>query len=229
MIVVDPDLARPLPGAVEALHAAAESFASVAVISGRPVRFLIEHLRLAGTSVKAYGLYGLESALGGDITEHPEAAAWRGAVEDAASAAEAAAPDGVGVERKGLSVTLHVRPAPENEDWAHHFAEAAAAEHGLGLYVARLSFELRPPLAIDKGTVVGDLVGELDAACFIGDDRGDLFAFDALDRFAADGGTALKVAVRSAEAPPELLERADELLDGPAAVVDQLRRLAARN
>ena len=61
--------------------------------------------------------------------------------------------------------------------------------------MARLSYELRPPFAIDKGTVVGELVADLDAACFIGDDRGDLFAFDALDRFAADGGIAVKVAV----------------------------------
>jgi trehalose 6-phosphate phosphatase len=88
-----------------------------------------------------------------------------------------------------------------------------------------LSYELRPPVDIDKGTVLGQLLRDLDAGCFIGDDRGDLLAFDALDRFAADGGTAVRVAVRSPEAPPELIERADELVDGPAAVVARLRAL----
>jgi trehalose 6-phosphate phosphatase len=225
-IVVDPAEARPVAGAVDALHAVGERYGSVAVVSGRPVRFLIEHLELAGRRLHAYGLYGLESAIGDDVVEHPEAAQWREVVAAAADAAEAVAPDGVGIERKGLSVTLHVRPAPENEAWARHFAEAEAAERGLGLYVARLSYELRPPVAVDKGTVVGELVQTLEAAAFIGDDRGDLFAFDALDRFAADGGTALKVAVTSPEAPPELIERADEILDGPLAVVAKLRELA---
>ncbi len=225
-IVLDPDLARPLDGAVEVLRAVAERYTSVAVVSGRPVRFLIEHLRLAGQPITAYGLYGLESAVGDVVAEHPEAAQWRDAVSAAADAAEFDAPEGVGVERKGLSVTLHVRPAPEHDEWARHFAEAEAARRGLGLYVARMSYELRPPLAIDKGTVVGQLVDGLHTACFIGDDRGDLFAFDALDRFTADGGTALKVAVRSTEAPAELIERADEILDGPPAVVARLRDLA---
>jgi trehalose 6-phosphate phosphatase len=162
----------------------------------------------------------MRSSAASDVYKRP-------AVDAAAAAADASAPPGVGVERKGLSVTLHVRPAPEHEAWARHFAEAEAAERGLALYVGRYSFELRPPLAIDKGTVVGTLVADLDVAAFIGDDRGDLVAFDALDRFAADGGTAVKVAVRSAEAPPELLERADEIVQGPLAVVARLRELAS--
>jgi hypothetical protein len=69
------------------------------------------------------------------------------------------------------------------------------------------------------------LLDGLDAAAFIGDDRGDLLAFDALDRFVAAGGLAMKAAVRSDEAPPELIERADVLLDSPLAVVAALRQL----
>jgi trehalose 6-phosphate phosphatase len=130
------------------------------------------------------------------------------------------------VERKGLTVALHVRPAPRHDEWARRFAEAEAATRGLKLDRGRLSYELRPPVEVNKGTVVGELVADLDAACFVGDDRGDLLAFDALDRFAADGGTAIKAAVRSDEAPPELIERADHILDGPPAVVAALRSLA---
>jgi trehalose 6-phosphate phosphatase len=225
-IVVDPAAARPVAGAVEALHALAARYAVVAVVSGRPVRFLVEHLRLAGAAVRAFGLYGLESASGDEVEAHPEALAWQGEISAAATAAEATAPAGVGVERKGLTLALHVRPAPEHDEWARAFADAEAAARGLHVDRGRLSYELRPPLAIDKGTVVGELTLGLDAACFIGDDRGDLLAFDALDRFAADGGLALKAAVRSDEAPPELIERADAILDGPADVVAQLRVLA---
>jgi trehalose 6-phosphate phosphatase len=66
----------------------------------------------------------------------------------------------------------------------------------------------------------------LGAACFFGDDRGDLAAFDALDRLAARGVATVQVAVRSGEAPDELLERADLVVDGPEGVLDVLRVLA---
>jgi trehalose 6-phosphate phosphatase len=224
-IVVDPERARPVEGAVEVLHRLAERFKSVAVVSGRPIAFLIEHLELDHSPVLAYGLYGLECSVGGERNAHVEALKWRDQIEAAALAAEAAAPEGVNVERKGLTVALHVRPAPEHDAWARRFAESEAAARGLNLDRGRLSYELRPPVEVNKGTVIGVLVGELDAAGFIGDDRGDRLAFDALDRFAADGGTALKVAVRSDEAPPELIERADQIVDGPPAVVAALRAL----
>jgi len=51
--------------------------------------------------------------------------------------------------------------------------------------------------------------------CFLGDDRGDLEAFDVLDRMAAAGATVVKVGVTSPEAPAEILERADLVVDGP--------------
>jgi trehalose 6-phosphate phosphatase len=88
-----------------------------------------------------------------------------------------------------------------------------------------MSWELRAPVRRDKGTVVTELAEGLSAACFMGDDVGDLPAFDALDRLDAAGVAVLKVGVRSEEAPVELLERADVVVDGPAGVVDLLRRL----
>jgi len=224
-IVVDAADARPVPGATEVLVALAARYRSVAVVSGRPVDFLFEHVGLAGTAVRAFGHYGLEWTDGDRIVTHPDAAPWRDAVAGAVDAAVAAAPDGVSIERKGLSVVLHARPAPEHDAWARRFAEAEAAARGLALSVGRLAYELRPPVDVDKGTVVAQLLLDVDTACFIGDDRGDVLAFDALDRFAADGGTGFKVAVRSDEAPAELLERADDILDGPVAVVAALRGL----
>ncbi|MGH9269584.1 MAG: trehalose-phosphatase, partial [Acidimicrobiales bacterium] len=128
---------------------------------------------------------------------------------------------------KGLSVTLHVRGAPEHEGWAWSWANERAARSGLLAIGARLSVELRPPVATDKGTVVAELVDGMAAACFVGDDLGDLPAFDALDRLAAaTGAVVLRVGVRSAEAPAELLSRADVLVDGPAGALSLLEQLA---
>ncbi len=228
-IVDDPAAAVAFPGVVDALHQLAQRYGCVAVVSGRPVQFLRDRLELDERPVSGLvvsGLYGLERLDGEGHSVHPEARAWQPAVDETAERAEAAAPPGVGVERKGLSVTLHVRNAPQLADWARSWAHESAAATGLAMHAGRMSWELRPPLAVDKGTVVADLIADMQAACFLGDDVGDLSAFDALDRMAARAGTAVvRVGVRSEEAPPELIERADVLVDGPDGSLDFLRQL----
>jgi trehalose 6-phosphate phosphatase len=90
---------------------------------------------------------------------------------------------------------------------------------------ARMSVELHPPIETDKGTAIGHLTDDLAAAVYVGDDVGDLPAFDGLDRLAATGAPTLRVAVGSDESPPELIERADLVLDGTAAVPGFLEAL----
>lgn len=223
-IVDDPAAARPIEGTAALLEELNDHYARVAVVSGRPVEFLAAHL--GKESVILSGLYGLERMERGHVMIHPEALRWIDLVCEFADRAEAAVPVGVSVERKGLSFTLHTRSAPQQLAWVRSFAETLAHASGLVLHVGRMSFELRPPVAVDKGTVVTELTEGLRAACFLGDDIGDLAAFDALDRFRAErGATTLKVAVQSAEAPLELIERADLLVGSPAEAVDLLRTL----
>jgi trehalose 6-phosphate phosphatase len=61
----------------------------------------------------------------------------------------------------------------------------------------------------------------------VGDDLGDLPAFAAVSELVSEGHDGLRVAVRSEEAPPDLLAAADLVLDGPEGVLAFLRRLAA--
>ena len=65
------------------------------------------------------------------------------------------------------------------------------------------------------------------AVVVVGDDLGDLPAFAAVARLAEEGLTGLRVAVRSEEAPQDLLAAADLVLDGPQGVLEFLGRLAA--
>lgn len=230
LIVDQAPEARPLPGVTEVLLRLATTLRRVAIVSGRPVAFLLDRLTVDGrppSGLALSGLYGLERAEGIEVHVHPGALAWVDAVEQVARAGEADAPAGVWIERKGLAVTVHVRTAPEHAKWAEVFARTHAAVTGLIVHPGRMSFELRPPVEVNKGTVVEEMLDGLEVACFLGDDLGDLPAFDALDRFRAGGGTALKVGVRSPEAPAELLARADLLVDGPAGSLDLLRRLLA--
>ena len=230
-IVEDPGAARPLPGVVTALHDLAARYGRVAIVSGRPVAFLRDRLELVDrppSRLFVSGLYGIEWLEGGETCVHETAQAFAAAIAEAADRAEAAAPPGVFVERKGYSVTLHVRNAPDPLDWARSWSEATSHTTGLALHGGRMSFELRPPIEVDKGTVVDAVIQGSAAACFLGDDLGDLPAFDALDRLrAAAGAATVRIGVRSAEAPAELLERADVVVDGPEGSLAVFRPLLA--
>lgn len=220
-IVDDPAAARPLPGAGDVLGDLAACYGRVGVISGRPASFLGEHL--GGRGLFLSGLYGLEFVDDdGEVRAIEEAEPWRAVIEEVVAAADRA---GLPVERKGLAVTVHFRTDRSRETQVRQWVEEQAAATDLAVHPARMSYELRPPMKLDKGTVLADAAQGRTKVCFLGDDRGDLSAFDALDRMAADGATVVKVAVESPEAPEELLERADVTVDGPEGSLSLLSAL----
>ena len=63
------------------------------------------------------------------------------------------------------------------------------------------------------------------AACFAGDDAGDLAAFAALDRLALGGHAHRALAVADEETPPELVAAADIVARGPAEALALFRTL----
>jgi len=221
-IVDRADQARPLPGVAEVLDELAASYAVVAVVSGRPVEYLARHVP---SSVQMHGLYGLESSVDGRVARHPSADAWAPIVDAAAEIAKRSGLEALEVEHKGLSLTLHFRTHPEDEAVVRSWAEAEAERTGLVVRPAKMSLELHPPLAIDKGSVVVELAAALDAACFLGDDVGDLPAFDALDRLAGTGVSTLKVAVATTDTAGAVLERCDLVVAGPDGALELLRAL----
>ncbi len=233
-IVDDPGRSLPVPGVPALLDRLAQRFAVVAVVSGRPVEFLAERLLGPGgrsrsgrpPKVSLFGLYGIERITPGGESVLPAAQQWRSAVAAVVDEARESAPGGVGVEDKGLTVTLHWRRAPEHARWAVSFARARARSTGLELSEGRMSSELKPPRVGDKGAVVREVGAGLHAACFLGDDRGDLPAFEALDGLTAEGLVAVKIAVASEEAPPALLRQADLVVDGPQGAKEVLEALA---
>jgi trehalose 6-phosphate phosphatase len=226
-IVTDPAGAGPLPGASAVLGRLAQHFGTVAVVSGRPVAYLVDALGdLPGVHVA--GLYGLEERRSDGAVEFAaDVARWRVPVEVVTRRAQADAPDGLVVEPKGVTVTLHWRTRPEREAWAEDFAARVSADTGLVVQHARMALELRPPVPADKGTVVRRLAeGRPAAACF-GDDVGDLPAFAALAVLAAQGVAVARVAVVDDESPAEILDAADATVDGPSGAVALLEALAA--
>jgi trehalose 6-phosphate phosphatase len=230
-IVSVPSEARPVPGAKDLLSRLSEALAVVAIVSGRSARELV---RWFGPEVEIWGVHGAERAADGEVTLSARAEPYAGLMaavrEEAAARLDELGLQGVLLEDKGVMVGLHFRAA---EDVAaarralDRLADELATRHGLRRGGGRLAFELRPPIELSKATVVLDRSREagLEAAAFIGDDRVDLPGFDALDSLAEEGVRALRVAVDSSEVPPELLQRADIVVEGPQGVIDFLERL----
>lgn len=225
-IVTDPPDARPLPESIDALAALVPIAGRVGVVSGRPVSFLRRVLPVEGLVLA--GVYGMERLVAGEIVVDPSVELYLGRAEEAAQDAERTLP-GLYVERKGdIACVIHWRRRPEQEDEALALGHQIAEHHGMAAHRGRMSLEIRPPVDVDKGTAVESLSSGMAAVFFAGDDVGDLAAFDALDRMERSGDIryGLRVAVRSVEAPPELLERADARVDGPEELARVLAGLA---
>ncbi len=222
-IRLDPQAVVPLAGAIDALEALGEQYQHVAVISGRPVDFLIT---LLPSTVHLSGLYGLEEVRNGERIDHPDAERWRPAVGEAVGRARAGGPAGMEVEAKGLSATFHYRGVPEVGPEVERFAAQLAAETGLIARPARFSVELHPPIEMDKGTVVRSLATGAKRVCYLGDDVGDIPAFTALAQLRRFGLDTMSIAVGSAELAPEVGDAADATVVGPAGAVEFLHRLA---
>ena len=232
-VVDDPEAARPLRGVVELLGPLASRFAAVAIVSGRPAAYLGEHVAAPG--VRYLGLYGLQEMHDGRIRVDPRLEEARPTVAAAAEAlreSDAVHDSGAWLEDKEYAVAIHTRRVADPDQWAAPIDQAArevADRHGLEVVPGKLVWELRPDVRSDKGDAVRRVVAESAAreVVVVGDDLGDLAAFAAVAGLTAEGGDGLRVAVRSAEAPPQLLAEADLVVEGPPGVLDFLQRLAA--
>jgi trehalose 6-phosphate phosphatase len=208
-IVPRPENAAVPPDTRAELERLAARYALVACVSGRTSA---DAERIVGVpSVVYVGSHGLELA--------PEAEQWRERLHRFGEAADWP------VEDKGLTVSFHYRGAEDEQaarEQLERVAEAARAE-GLLARFGRKVLELRPPIEADKGTAVRALLAErgLRRALYAGDDTTDLDGFRGLDGLEV----AVRVAVASAEGPPELRGAADLVVDGPGELLELLRRL----
>ncbi|MBA2274233.1 MAG: trehalose-phosphatase [Actinobacteria bacterium] len=231
-IVDDPSDARPLTGIPPEMTRLSRRLGLVAVVSGRTAQELLEWF---GPDVELWGLYGAERSIDGTISVSDDLATYepliKTVLQQAERRAESLGIEGLLVEDKGYMVGLHWRKAPDRTRAAEamtSLADELTAEHDLVQAPGKCALELRPPVEWSKGDVVSARTNSagLEGAAFVGDDRGDLPAFDALDRLEEEGLSTIKVGVRSLESPPELLRRADVIVDGPTGVLRWLRDLA---
>lgn len=226
-IVEDPTTSA-MPDRVAAVLARlAKSLGLVAVMSGRPVDFLADRVRVTG--VKLLGSYGIEQIRDGLRQLDPDAKEWLGKVRQASQALDErlSAWPGIRVEKKSVSVAVHWRQAPDHEAAANEVRRVAAqiaAETGLRLEPGKLVEELSPPIDVDKGSaIVALLAAEKPATiAYAGDDLGDIPALRAVREA---GGYAL-VVDHGPETDPRVLELADQTYSGTDNFAAWLAELA---
>lgn len=186
-----PDAIRVSPGLDDLLERLKTRLdGRLAIVSGRGLRDLDRHLRCSGIAMS--GSHGLELRLangGGPDASEPQALAE--ARERISRFAEANSR--LLVEDKPVSVALHFRRAPEQEEKVSEFMADLAASTGLVVQEGKMMVELRPGGA-DKGDALRTLMMEPEFAgarpVFVGDDITDEDAFEAA---AAMGGAGILV------------------------------------
>jgi len=238
-IVEDPSEAHIPAAAAEVLDRLAAEVRGIAVITGRPARQVLalggldevgdaiaEHQR----ELVVLGQYGNERWTSFErrvITPKPPPGLSGLIRELPRLLREAGVPD-AWIEEKGLAVAVHTRrledPVVAFERLLPVLTEAAR-ERRLAVEPGRMVIEIRAG-GMDKGRALSALVSEFEASAvvFVGDDLGDVPAFEAALKVRAAGFPALLVCSGSEE-QQTLREIVDLVVDGPDGVMDFLRRL----
>ena len=225
-IVEKPDDAKVTPRNFELLSKLKDELALVALISGRAAEDLNQRVGLPG--IVYIGNHGLERWHEGKTIYSPAALPHFDAVENAYQELKSINSHGLVLENKGISLSLHYRQNPSPENFAKEFRaklENLAANSGLVLSQGRKVFEFKPPLQIDKGTALRELVIEakLDAAIYLGDDTTDIAALKMAKQLRNEGlCNAWGIAVLSEERPDHLEAAADWFASGVPDVEDFL-------
>jgi trehalose 6-phosphate phosphatase len=234
-IVPDPTNSPPLPGVVDALARVAARVRSVAVISGRPAKVVVDYCQFSRTGalggLVVFGHYGLQrwDARTGEITEPPAPAGLAAVRRELPELVAAAGVPDAWIEDKTVAVAVHTRrtsdPAAALATLESPITDCAR-RHGLSVEPGRYVLEIRPP-GVDKGRTLRSYVRSVGAraVCYIGDDLGDIPAFEAVRAIRADGTAGLTVASGSSETPA-VAELADVVVDGPPGVLALLVGLA---
>ncbi len=242
-IVADPYAAAVPPHVRAVLAALAPRLGLLAFVTGRDLT--LSRAMVAVDGAAYVGTHGLEvMEPDGETRGTATAEPYVDAVHEFAVRAEALAAiwPGVVTEDKRTIVSVHYRntadPAATRAAIENEIA-APAREAGLAIATGHFVVEVRPPLAISKGTAATGLLEarELATAIFCGDDLTDVTGFDAVHEWAARGVSlpaaltgrrgGYAVAALTAETPPAVKESSDIQVAATPGVYEVLARLLA--
>ena len=231
-IVADPMRATLVDGASSALAALSERLAVVAIVTGRAPA---DARSMAGVpGIVIAGNHGTEWLEPGsdEPTAPPGASSLRPALD--AILARVPALDGVVVEHKGSTASVHFRNAPDPAEAERRILRSIGdvEEHGFHIGRGRMIVEIRATGLGDKGSAVRAIAARhrLRGMVVMGDDITDLDMFRAAAELRDAGAvraTIIGVAGAHGEAAPEVAAAADVVLSAPGEVAALLVELAS--
>ncbi len=198
----------------------------VIVVSGRSLADVEGMVGVPGLTY--VGNHGFEIEGPGISYRHPETDRHVATIDRAAGELEALRIEGAWVERKGVTLTYHLRAVPPPlQEGAQRRAEAALRKRRLRVVIGRDAVEGRPPVDWHKGHAVLYVLMRRHGvqwparvrALYIGDDATDEDAFRSLR------GMGRSICVAPVE--PSEGTTADFRLPDPEAVVDLVRRFSS--
>lgn len=227
-IVAESSIAELAPANQQLLDQLQRQLALVALVSGRGAQDLVQRVGLA--NLVYIGNHGLERWENTQVVYPSQVLAFRPKIE----AVIAALPteEGMFIEDKIVTLSIHYRLTVNPEKTEQIYApilKKLAENHDLHFSQGRMVFEIRPPLALNKGTALAELVHEyqLGSLIFIGDDTTDADAMRTAHELQKAGiCETITIGVESTEMPQVVRDHADVLATGVADVSAFLAWLA---
>lgn len=231
-----PDAAAITPENARALDRLALGGAVVGLLSGRATSDL--RARFPRSDLVYFGNHGLDYWGDGAVAIVEEARPWHAALEMLLAELPSFSDPAILVEDKGVTATVHYRAAADPLAASREIEtllRPLCALYELQLNAGNQVWEIKPPLALNKGTALAAIVAqqELDGVLFLGDDSTDLLAMAELRRLrtphdddpAPLRGLSVGV-VHGLGSPKELGDFCDVVANGPDDVARLLDWLA---
>jgi len=238
-IVENPEVALIHHDAHTVLVGLAEQVRAVAVLTGRPARQVLalggldevgDAIGESGHELVVLGQYGNErwTSNARRVVSPKPPSGLASLIGELPRLLRSVDATDAWVEEKGLAVAVHTRRSADPRaafDRLLPLLTEAAQRRNLSVEPGRMVIEIRAS-GMDKGLALHRLIEEYDAQAvvFIGDDLGDVPAFEAVAELRERGMPALLVCSGSDE-ESTLRDLADVVVDGPDGVMGLLADL----
>ena len=228
-----PQAARVSPLCRRYLSHLSSRLALVAAISGRPAAQVRNMIRI--DSMVYIGNHGLERWTSDHVEFSSIAGDYSRAIKSVVKELRPRlSTEGISIEDKGVTATIHYRLSPEPQVAEREIinaVEASPRARGLRIIRGRMAINLLPPIEVNKGTATLDLIQEynLQGGIYLGDDSTDIDAFRAIHTACRNlNFQGFAIGIVSSEMPEKLVEEADFTLNG-VSDVERFLRWMSRN
>lgn len=184
------------------LEKLAKKYALVSLITGRSLKSALSFIKVRG--VVYIGNHGLEVSRNSKIGYAKNVQKYIPNIRSAlklVSESDLSKISEIYIEDKGVAIAVHYRRAPAKLFEVEKIVNRIANNLGLKVIKGRKVYELQPPLDIDKGTALEEIIkqSEVNLALYMGDDISDIKAFKRLKKITLPNFQAITIGIRSSE------------------------------